>query len=148
MESCVCVYSDNFESSVNEYHNVHLHKIIFEEIYGAGDPSTLMELKELSARRRAIEESINETSVTANATAREMAGGLTSRLEQVIILPISHLFLAILGKFIYVLFNLCLFGALGPAEAGSVSAIVGKLSIPCYLVWEWWFWCGTEDKLV
>lgn len=82
MESCVCVYSDNFESSVNEYHNVHLHKIIFEEIYGAGDPSTLMELKELSARRRAIEESINETSVTAKATAREMAGGLTSRLEQ------------------------------------------------------------------
>ncbi|KAI3885150.1 hypothetical protein MKW98_002542 [Papaver atlanticum] len=57
-------------------------RIIFEEIYGAGDPSTLMELKELSARRRAIEESINETSVTAKATAREMAGGLTSRREQ------------------------------------------------------------------
>ncbi|KAI3876233.1 hypothetical protein MKW92_014363 [Papaver armeniacum] len=57
-------------------------RIIFEEIYGAGDPSTLMELKELSAKRRAIEESINETSVTAKATAREIAGGLTSRPEQ------------------------------------------------------------------
>ncbi|KAI3976220.1 hypothetical protein MKX01_019166 [Papaver californicum] len=57
-------------------------RIIFEEIYVAADPSTLEELKELSARRRAIEESINETSVTAKAIAREMAAGLTSRLEQ------------------------------------------------------------------
>lgn len=61
---------------------------MFEEIYIARDSGTLEQLKELSARRRAIEESINESSFMTEAIAREMAGGLTSHHEQVILLPV------------------------------------------------------------
>ncbi|OVA05238.1 BRO1 domain [Macleaya cordata] len=57
-------------------------KIIFEEIYMAPDPSTLEQFKELSSRRRVIEETMNETSFITKAIAREMAGGLTSRHDQ------------------------------------------------------------------
>ncbi|XP_028768214.1 programmed cell death 6-interacting protein isoform X1 [Neltuma alba] len=57
-------------------------KIVFEDVYAACDSATLEQLKELSSRRRAIEESINESSHITEAIAREMSGGLVSRLEQ------------------------------------------------------------------
>ncbi|KAK4263759.1 hypothetical protein QN277_029134 [Acacia crassicarpa] len=57
-------------------------KIVFEDVYVACDSATLEQLKELSSRRRAIEDSINESSSITEAIAREMSGGLVSRLEQ------------------------------------------------------------------
>ncbi|KAJ4961297.1 hypothetical protein NE237_021207 [Protea cynaroides] len=57
-------------------------RVVFEEIFIARDSGTLEQLKELSSRRRAIEESINESSFMTEVIAREMAGGLTSRYEQ------------------------------------------------------------------
>lgn len=57
---------------------------MFEEAYAARDSTTLEQLKELSSKRRMIEESINESSSITTAIAREMSGGLTSRSEQVI----------------------------------------------------------------
>ncbi|GAB4828900.1 hypothetical protein Ancab_018561 [Ancistrocladus abbreviatus] len=56
--------------------------IVFEDIFSAHDSATLEQLKELSAKRRAIEESINETSSVTDAIAREMSGGLTSHCQQ------------------------------------------------------------------
>lgn len=56
---------------------------MFEDVYVAHDSATLEQLKELSSRRRAIEESINESSSITEAIAREMSGGLVSRCEQV-----------------------------------------------------------------
>lgn len=49
----------------------------------ASDSGTLEELKELSSKRKAMEESINQSSSVTEAVAREMSGGLTSRCEQV-----------------------------------------------------------------
>ncbi|KAL8161331.1 hypothetical protein V2J09_012820 [Rumex salicifolius] len=57
-------------------------RIVFEDVFKAGDCATLELLKELSAKRRLIEESINQTSSITEAIAREMSGGLTSRHEQ------------------------------------------------------------------
>ncbi|XP_043716638.1 uncharacterized protein LOC122664739 [Telopea speciosissima] len=57
-------------------------RVVFEEIFIAHDSGTLEQLKELSSRRRAVEESINESSFLTEVIAREMAGGLTSRYEQ------------------------------------------------------------------
>lgn len=59
-------------------------QIVFEEAYAARDSTTLEQLKELSSKRRMIEESINESSSITTALAREMSGGLTSRSQQVI----------------------------------------------------------------
>ncbi|EXB89378.1 hypothetical protein L484_017344 [Morus notabilis] len=59
-------------------------KIVFEEVYGASDPCTLEQLKELSSKRRLIEESINESTSITEAIAREMSGGLTSHSQQVL----------------------------------------------------------------
>lgn len=56
---------------------------MFEDVYAAHDSATLEYLKELSSRRKAIEESINESSFITEAIAREMAGGSESRYEQV-----------------------------------------------------------------
>ncbi|XVE53340.1 hypothetical protein DITRI_Ditri02bG0196400 [Diplodiscus trichospermus] len=53
-------------------------KIIFEDVFSARDSVTLEHLKELSSRRRVIEESINQSSSITEAIAREMSGGLTS----------------------------------------------------------------------
>ncbi|KAG4116495.1 hypothetical protein ERO13_D12G172800v2 [Gossypium hirsutum] len=53
-------------------------KIVFEDVFSARDPATLEHLKELSSRRRVIEESINQSSFITEAIAREMSGGLTS----------------------------------------------------------------------
>ncbi|KAM0983632.1 pH-response regulator protein palA/RIM20 [Malus sylvestris] len=59
-------------------------KIVFEEVYAARDSATLEQLKELSSKRRMLEESINESSSINGAIAREMSGGLTSRNQQVL----------------------------------------------------------------
>ncbi|KAE8100756.1 hypothetical protein FH972_018619 [Carpinus fangiana] len=57
-------------------------KIVFEEVYAARDSATLEQMKELSSKRRVIEDSINESSSITDAIAREMSGGLTSHLQQ------------------------------------------------------------------
>ncbi|XP_052200269.1 uncharacterized protein LOC127806794 [Diospyros lotus] len=57
-------------------------KIVFEDVYPAHDSGTLEQLKELSSKRRAIEESINGSKSITDAIAREMSGGLTSQTEQ------------------------------------------------------------------
>ncbi|XP_074383388.1 uncharacterized protein LOC141724962 isoform X1 [Apium graveolens] len=57
-------------------------KIIFEDIFIARDSGTLEQLKELSSKRRIIEESINERSSITMAVAREMSGGSTLQCEQ------------------------------------------------------------------
>lgn len=56
---------------------------MFEDIFAACDSATLEQLKELSSKRIAIEESIHESSSITEAIAREMSGGLVSRYEQV-----------------------------------------------------------------
>ncbi|XVF43008.1 hypothetical protein PTKIN_Ptkin02bG0005800 [Pterospermum kingtungense] len=53
-------------------------KIVYESVFSARDSATLEHLKELSSRRRVIEESINQSSSITEAIAREMSGGLTS----------------------------------------------------------------------
>ncbi|ESW25346.1 hypothetical protein PHAVU_003G028200 [Phaseolus vulgaris] len=57
-------------------------KIVFEDAYSARDTVTLEYLKELSSKRKAIEDSINESSFITKAIAKEMSGGLESRYEQ------------------------------------------------------------------
>eukprot|EP01018_Ginkgo_biloba_P025635 Gb_25621 [translate_table: standard] len=57
-------------------------KVVYEETYYARDSGTLEQLKELSCRRRAVEESVNGSSFVTAAIAREMAGGTTSRIQQ------------------------------------------------------------------
>lgn len=57
-------------------------QVVFEEVFPACDSGTLEQLKEMSSKRRAIEESINESSSVTEAIAREMSGGLTLRCEQ------------------------------------------------------------------
>ncbi|GMH01869.1 hypothetical protein Nepgr_003708 [Nepenthes gracilis] len=57
-------------------------RVVFQDVFSARDSASLEQLKELSAKRRAIEESINETSFITDAIAREMSGGLTSRYQQ------------------------------------------------------------------
>ncbi|XP_050375137.1 uncharacterized protein LOC126792718 [Argentina anserina] len=59
-------------------------KIVFEEAYAARDSATLEQLKELSSKRKILEESTNTTSPISKAIAREMSGGLTSQSEQVL----------------------------------------------------------------
>ncbi|KAJ8760758.1 hypothetical protein K2173_018707 [Erythroxylum novogranatense] len=56
--------------------------IVFEDVIASRDSSTLEHLKELSSKRRAIEESINHTSSITEAIAREISGGSTCRYEQ------------------------------------------------------------------
>lgn len=56
---------------------------MYEENYYARDSGTLEQLKELSTKRQAIEESINGSSKITPAIAREMAGGITSPILQV-----------------------------------------------------------------
>ncbi|KAL6538934.1 hypothetical protein OROMI_025260 [Orobanche minor] len=56
--------------------------IVYENVLLSSDSSTLEQLKELSSKRKAMEESINANSHVTEAIAREMSGGLTSRCEQ------------------------------------------------------------------
>jgi hypothetical protein len=55
---------------------------VYEETFYARGSGTLEPLKELSSRRRAVEESVNRSSFITEAIAREMAGGTTSRIQQ------------------------------------------------------------------
>ncbi|PRQ40410.1 putative BRO1 domain-containing protein [Rosa chinensis] len=64
--------------------NLKTKKIVFEEAYAACDSATLEQLKELSSKRRILEESTNESSPITKAIAREMSGGLTSQSQQVL----------------------------------------------------------------
>uniref|UniRef100_A0A2P2KX92 Uncharacterized protein MANES_06G071400 n=1 Tax=Rhizophora mucronata TaxID=61149 RepID=A0A2P2KX92_RHIMU len=57
-------------------------RIVFEDVLAARDSATLEHLKELSSKRRVIEESINHTSSVTEAIAREMSGGSTSCYQQ------------------------------------------------------------------
>ncbi|KAF2311191.1 hypothetical protein P3X46_031307 [Hevea brasiliensis] len=57
-------------------------KIVFEDVIAVRDSVSLEHLKELSSKRRVIEDSINQTSFITEAIAREMSGGSTSRWEQ------------------------------------------------------------------
>ncbi|KAF5444479.1 hypothetical protein F2P56_033607 [Juglans regia] len=57
-------------------------KLVFEEAYAARDSATLEQMKELSSKRRVIEESINESSSITKAIEREISGGLTSHIQQ------------------------------------------------------------------
>ncbi|BBN19824.1 hypothetical protein MPTK1_8g13960 [Marchantia polymorpha subsp. ruderalis] len=56
--------------------------VAFETSYYARDSITLSQLRDLSSKRRAIEESINGSSHLTPAIAREMAGGVTSPIAQ------------------------------------------------------------------
>lgn len=62
---------------------VIVEQVVFEDVYGASDSFTLEQLKELSSKRRLVEESIDENSSITEAIAREMSGGLTSHSQQV-----------------------------------------------------------------
>ncbi|KAJ0094074.1 hypothetical protein Patl1_16490 [Pistacia atlantica] len=57
-------------------------KIIFEDIFAARDSATLEHLKELSCKRKVIEDSINQSSYITEAIAREISGGLTCPFQQ------------------------------------------------------------------
>lgn len=57
-------------------------KMVFEDVYASCDSTTLEHLKELSSKRKAIEDSINECNFVTEAIAKEMSGGLESRFEQ------------------------------------------------------------------
>ncbi|XP_031474325.1 uncharacterized protein LOC116246661 isoform X1 [Nymphaea colorata] len=57
-------------------------KVLFEENFPALDSGTLEYLKDLSSRRKALEESINGTSFTSEVIQREMSGGLTSQCQR------------------------------------------------------------------
>ncbi|KAG0565453.1 hypothetical protein KC19_8G191300 [Ceratodon purpureus] len=59
-------------------------RVVYEENYYARDSGTLEQLKELSTKRQAIEESINGSSKITPAIAREMAGGITSPILQAV----------------------------------------------------------------
>lgn len=58
-------------------------QILYEESFYARDSGTLEQLKELSSRRQAIQDSINGISTITPVIAREMAGGITSPVLQV-----------------------------------------------------------------
>ncbi|XP_021754535.1 uncharacterized protein LOC110719859 [Chenopodium quinoa] len=66
----------------NGFSGLKTKRIVFEDVFSVLDSVSLEHLKELTARRRVIEESINATSFITEATAREMSGGLTSRSQQ------------------------------------------------------------------
>ncbi|KAG8382933.1 hypothetical protein BUALT_Bualt05G0131400 [Buddleja alternifolia] len=57
-------------------------QVLYQNVILASDSGTLEQLKELSSKRKAIEESINDNRFITDAIAREMSGGLTSRCEQ------------------------------------------------------------------
>lgn len=66
-------------------------QIVFEDVFPAYNLVTLEHLKELSSKRKAIEDSINESSFITEAIAKEMSGGLESRYEQVTVYAVLSL---------------------------------------------------------
>lgn len=71
--------------------NCQFVQCVFEDKFIARDSGTLEQLKEITSRRRVIEESINETSSITDAIAREMSGGLSSHTQQVLICQHSEI---------------------------------------------------------
>ncbi|KAJ7553656.1 hypothetical protein O6H91_06G107600 [Diphasiastrum complanatum] len=59
-------------------------RVVYEETYYARDSGTLEQLKELTSKRKSIEESLNGSSHITPAIAREMAGGVTSPILQIV----------------------------------------------------------------
>ncbi|CAL0318114.1 unnamed protein product [Lupinus luteus] len=57
-------------------------KIVFDANYATSDSVTLEHFKELSSKRRAVEEFINERRSITEATTREVTRGLVSHYEQ------------------------------------------------------------------
>lgn len=57
-------------------------KVVFEDTYYARDSGTLEQLKELTTRRKAIEDFLNGSNQLTPAIAREMAGGISSPVLQ------------------------------------------------------------------
>ncbi|CAI9756093.1 unnamed protein product [Fraxinus pennsylvanica] len=57
-------------------------QVVYQNALLARDSGTLEQLKELSSKRKGVEESINENGFVTEAIAREMSGGLTSRCER------------------------------------------------------------------
>lgn len=55
---------------------------MFEKVLSCDGPTTLQEVKNLSSKRKAVEESVNRSSNVTDAIAREMNRGITS-CEQV-----------------------------------------------------------------
>lgn len=78
-------------------------QIVFENVYPSCDLVTLEHLKELSSKRKAIEDSINESSFITEAIAKEMSGGLESRFEQVTVYDVLNIFLCTVCKCLYLL---------------------------------------------
>ncbi|KAF8087371.1 hypothetical protein N665_0588s0039 [Sinapis alba] len=72
-------------------------EIVFEKVLSCGGPTTLQEVKNLSSKRKAVEESVNRTSNVTDAVAREMSRGLASSCEQDLLK---------LGQYLPLLFNL------------------------------------------
>lgn len=71
-----------WQQHFSDFVKLKTKKIIFEDTFIARDSGTLEQLKELSSKRRMIEESINERSYITIAVAREMFGGSTLQCEQ------------------------------------------------------------------
>ncbi|CAN6446107.1 unnamed protein product [Victoria cruziana] len=68
-----------------QFHNpskLKTKKVRFEDKIPALDCGTLEYLKDLSTRRKAVEESTNGTSFTPEVIRREMSGGLTSQFQR------------------------------------------------------------------
>eukprot|EP00250_Pteridium_aquilinum_P010801 c19633_g1_i1 orf=493-1632(+) len=57
-------------------------KVVFEDTYYARDSGTLEQLKELTTRRKSIEDFLNGSNQLTPAIAREMAGGISSPILQ------------------------------------------------------------------
>ncbi|WZZ80250.1 hypothetical protein YC2023_100822 [Brassica napus] len=70
--------------------------IVLEKVLSCDGPTTLQEVKNLSSKRKAVEESVNRTSNVTDAIAREMNRGITSCEQD----------LLKLGEYLPLLFNL------------------------------------------
>ncbi|KAL9305996.1 putative BRO1 domain-containing protein [Arabidopsis thaliana] len=57
-------------------------ELLFEKALQAAGPVTLGEVKDLTSKRKIIEECVNKTSKVTDSTAREMTRGLTSVCDQ------------------------------------------------------------------
>nr|VDD07648.1 unnamed protein product [Brassica rapa] len=77
--------------------SVRTRQIVFEKVLSCDGPTTLQEVKNLSSKRKAVEESVNRSSNATDAIAREMNRGLASSCEQDLLK---------LGEYLPLLFNL------------------------------------------
>lgn len=93
--------------------------VVYEDVILALDSGTLEQLKELSSKRKAVEEFINCSRFVTEAIAREMSGGLTSRTEQDI---------QKLEQYLPLLENL-VFHVCGNGEVHQISSWIADLRI-------------------